>query len=135
MQTFFPIPVSSTAERRYGRLGLEICITLAPCSASKREAIGPAKTRVKSTTLIPDNGLLLSLMYTMLSAMTMLGFAPSLNYPDESPAYLTATMRAGSNKMDYLVNQWRDKLDGYIQKPCHLCKVQREANLPQEYIQ
>jgi hypothetical protein len=39
------------------------------------------------------------------------GFAPSLNYPDESPAYLTATMRAGSNKMDYLVNQWRDKLD------------------------
>jgi hypothetical protein len=40
---------------------------------SKREAIGPAKTRVKSTTLIPDNGLLLSLMYTMLSAMTMLG--------------------------------------------------------------
>ena len=55
MQDFFPIPVSNTAERRYGRLGLAICITLAPCFASKREAIGPAKTRVKSTTLVPDN--------------------------------------------------------------------------------
>jgi hypothetical protein len=43
-------------------------------------------------------------------------FVPSLNYPDESPAYLTATMRVGSNQMGYLVNPWRDKLDEYIRK-------------------
>jgi hypothetical protein len=43
-------------------------------------------------------------------------FAPSSNYPDESPAYLTATMRAGDNQVDYLVNQWRDELNEYIKK-------------------
>jgi hypothetical protein len=43
-------------------------------------------------------------------------FAPSLKYPRESPAYLTATMRRDGNQMNYLVEQWRDMLNKYIEK-------------------
>jgi hypothetical protein len=56
-------------------------------------------------------------LYTVIEEDKALArFAPSLNYPNKSPAYLTATMRRGNNQMDYLVEGWRNKLNEYIQK-------------------
>jgi len=43
-------------------------------------------------------------------------YAPDLNYPDCSPGYLTATMRVGSNQMQFLVDDMRTKVQEYINK-------------------
>jgi hypothetical protein len=67
--------------------------------------------------LTGDRDLAFMYLYNAISDdSTWAEFAPSLHYPDKSPAYLTATMTMGSNQMDYLVKQWRENLNKYIQK-------------------
>jgi hypothetical protein len=67
--------------------------------------------------LVGDRDLAFMYLYNAINEdIVWAEFAPSSDYPYKSPAYLTATMTRGSNQMDYLVKQWRMKLDEYVQR-------------------
>jgi hypothetical protein len=55
-QERLPRPVSISISPESGRCGPDTFSTSAPCSASVRAQVGPASTRVRSSTRMPESG-------------------------------------------------------------------------------